>query len=190
MDASANGRHATLAGGATRVAGRKGNAAALSGAAQYAALPAGLVSACADFTFAGWVNLAAASTWSRIFDFGNGTGTYMFLTPRTSGGSLRFTIRNQNVGEQHISYGYSFPTNTWKHVAVTLAGNTGRLYVDGAQVAQNTNFTLDPMNRGTLPNVWIGRSQYSWDPYLSGRVDDFRFSCRAFSAAEIGALAQ
>ncbi len=190
MDASTNAKHATLVGGATRVEGRKGNAIALSGTTQYATLPAGLVSACADFTFAGWVNLSATANWARIFDFGNGTGTNMFLTPRTNAGSLRFAIRNQNGAEQQISYTYAFPTNTWKHVAVTLAGNTGRMYVDGVQVAQNTNLTLDPVNLGALPNVWIGRSQYPADPYLNGRVDDFRFSCRAFTASEISALAQ
>gem|GEM_PF-1408924 len=189
LDASSNGKHATLVGGATHVAGRNGNAVALSGAGQYAALPAGLVSACADFTFAGWVNLSAAATWSRIFDFGNGPGTSMYLTPRANGATLRFAIRNQDGAEQQISYAYTFPTNTWTHVAVTLAGNTGRLYVNGLQVAENPGITLHPMNLGVLPNVWIGRSQWP-DPYLNGRVDDFRFSCRAFTAAEIGALAQ
>jgi hypothetical protein len=190
LDASANGKHATLVGAVTHIAGKKGNAVALSGNAQYATLPAGLVSACADFTFAGWVNLAAGANWARIFDFGNGTGTYMFMTTQAGGTTLRFAIRNQNGPEQQVSYAYAFPTNTWKHVAVTLTGNTGRLYVDGVQVAQNANITLDPKNLGSLPNEWIGRSQYAGDPYLNASVDDFRFSCRAFSATEIGALAK
>lgn len=190
MDASANGKHATLVGGATRVDGKKGNAAAFSGSAQYAALPAGLVSACADFTFAGWVNLAAAGTWSRIFDFGNGTGTYMFLSPGQNGTNLRFGIRNKNGTEQGLSSNYALPLNAWKHAAVTLAGNTARIYVDGAQVAQATNVTLDPANLGSLPNEWIGRSQWAGDTYLNGKVDDYRFSCRAYSAAEISALAK
>jgi hypothetical protein len=190
LDASANGKHATLVGGATRVDGKKGNAVAFSGNAQYAALPAGLGSACADFTFAGWVNLAAAGNWSRIFDFGNGTGTYMFLSSGQNGANLRFAIRNQNGTEQGVSSNYVLPLNTWKHVAVTLAGTTARLYVDGAQVAQSTSVKLDPANLGSLRNVWIGRSQWAGDTYLNGKVDDYRFSCRAFGAAEISALAK
>ncbi|MDQ0063041.1 LamG-like jellyroll fold domain-containing protein [Paenibacillus harenae] len=36
---------------------------------------------------------------------------------------------------------------------------------------------------------WIGRSQNN-DPYLNGRVDDFRIYNKALAAAEIAALAQ
>jgi hypothetical protein len=190
LDASANGKHASLVGGATHVDGRKGNAAAFSGNGQYAALPAGLASSCSDFTFAGWVNLASAANWTRIFDFGNGKGTSLFLTPAAGGATLRFALQLNSGAQQQINFPYAFPTGVWKHVAVTLAGGTGRMYVDGAQVAQVSGLTLNPKSLGSLPNVWIGRSQYSWDPYLNGKVDDFRFSCRAYSAAEIGALAQ
>lgn len=189
-DASTNGRNGTLVGGATRVAGRKGNAVRLSGVNQYVDLPDALASACTDFTFAGWVNLAAATNWTRIFDYGSGTATNMFLTPRAGGTTLRFAIRNNNGAEQQISYAYTFPTNTWKHVAVTISGTTGRLYLDGAQVAQNTNLTLDPANLGAVGNVWLGRSQYAADPYLNATLDDVRVSCRAYSAAEITTLAQ
>jgi hypothetical protein len=190
IDASTNGKNATLVGGATRVDGKKGNAVALSGNAQYATMPAGLGSSCTDFTFAGWVNVAAAGNWSRLFDFGNGTGTYMFLSTGANGANLRFGIRNQFGGEQGLSSNYALPLNTWKHVAVTLAGSTARIYVDGAQIAQGTSITLHPTNLGALPNVWIGRSQWPADTYLNGKVDDYRFSCRAFSAAEISALAK
>ena len=46
-------------------------------------LPAGVVSNLADFSISAWVYLAnAPAAWSRVFDFGNNTTTYMFLTPR------------------------------------------------------------------------------------------------------------
>ena len=65
-------------------------------------------------------------------------------------------------------------TGAWVHVAVTKIGSTGRLYVNGTQVGSNTGMTLSPNSLGFTTQNWIGRSQYSGDPYLDGRVDDFR----------------
>jgi hypothetical protein len=161
----------------------------LSGSNQYVDLPDGLVSACTDFTWAGWVNLAANPNWGRLFDFGSGTATNMFLTTRAGGATLRFAIKLNNGAEQQISYGINLALNQWRHVAVVLSGNTGRLYLDGIQVAQNTSITLNPINLGTTTNDWLGRSQYTADPFLNGTLDDVRISCRAYGDEEIAALA-
>src|SRR6185295_19288338 len=60
-----------------RVPGKLANALKLGGSNEYVNLPAGLVSGLSDFTVSAWVNPAATTTWSRVFDFGTGTGTYM-----------------------------------------------------------------------------------------------------------------
>ena len=49
--------------------------------------------------------------------------------------------------------------------------------------------TLSPSSLGSTNQNWIGRSQYSADPYLDGRVDDFRIYNRALSSSEVSALA-
>ena len=113
----------------------------------------------------------------------------MFMTARAGGNTLRFAMKNAGGAEQQISYATMFPLNQWRHVAVVLSGNTGRLYLSGIQVAQNTNLVLNPINLGATPNVWLGRSQYTADPYLNGTLDDVRMSCRAYSAEEVAALA-
>lgn len=189
-DISGQDAHGSLQGGASWAAGRVGgNAVRLSGDNQYVSLPAALVQGCTDFTWAGWVSLAARSDWSRIFDFGTGTPNNMFLTPRAGGNTLRFAIRRNDGAEQRISYGIDFPLNEWRHVAVVLNGNTGRLYLSGAQVAESRNIALNPTELGATTNNWLGRSQYEVDPYLNGSLDDIRISCRAYSAEEIAALA-
>ncbi|HSB02319.1 MAG TPA: LamG-like jellyroll fold domain-containing protein [Anaerolineales bacterium] len=43
---------------------------------------------------------------------------------------------------------------------------------------------------GSTTQNWIGRSEYSSDPYLNGAIDEFRIYSRALSAAEVLALFQ
>jgi DUF1680 family protein len=175
-----------------RVAGRFGNALALggSGSAQYVALPTGITAQLTDFTVAGWVNLASADPWTRLFDFGQNTSVYMFLTPAAgvTGTPPRFAITTGGSGqEQQLTGGSALPTGQWVHLAVTLSGTTGTLYVNGKVAATNTGMTLNPASLGAAGNLWIGKSAYS-DPYLNGAVDEFQVFNRALSQAEVSSL--
>jgi Alpha-L-arabinofuranosidase B, catalytic/Alpha-L-arabinofuranosidase B (ABFB) domain/Concanavalin A-like lectin/glucanases superfamily/NPCBM-associated, NEW3 domain of alpha-galactosidase/Lamin Tail Domain len=172
-----------------RVPGKIGNAVKLSGNGEYVSLPSGIVSGLHDFTISAWVNPSANSAWSRIFDFGTGTSDYMFLTLSAGGGPLRFAITtNGNGAEQQLNGPGTLPLNTWSHVAVTLSGQTGTLYVNGQAVATNPNMTLNPAALGTTSQNWIGRSQFA-DPFMAGDIDDFQIYDHALSAADIAALA-
>ncbi|MFC5469585.1 LamG-like jellyroll fold domain-containing protein [Cohnella suwonensis] len=189
-DSSGNGKNASLSGGATWVAGHAGNGVSLNGSNAYASVPTGIVSGLNDFTIATWVKVNASANWSRIFDFGTGTTTNMFLTPKAgSSGGLRFAITTGGSGAEQRLDAPALTTGSWKHVAVTLTGTTGRLYVDGIQVASNANMTLKPSSLGNTNQSYFGKSQYS-DPYLNGILDDFRIYNRALSTAEIAVLAQ
>src|SRR5216683_1907397 len=173
-----------------RVPGRIGNAVSLSGNSEYADLPDGIASGLHDFTISAWVNPSANSAWSRVFDFGTGTGNYMFLTLSAGGGPLRFAITTSGNGvEQEINAPGNLPLNTWSQVAVTLSGTTGTLYINGQPVATNTNMTLTPAALGTTNQNWIGRSQFVADPFLAATVDDFQIYDHALSAADIATLA-
>jgi regulation of enolase protein 1 (concanavalin A-like superfamily) len=72
-------------------------------------------------------------------------------------------------------------------VAVTRSGNLGILYVNGVEVGRNAALTLTPVSLGATTQNWIGRSQYP-DPYLDGRVDDFRIYGNALAASDVLAL--
>jgi DUF1680 family protein len=171
-----------------RTAGRIGNAVKLNGNGQYVSLPAGIARDLTDFTIALWVNPAAITTWSRIFDFGTGTTRYMFLTA-SAGSAPRFAISTGGSGaEQRVNGTGPLPAGQWTHVAVTLSGGTGTLYVNGAPVAANTAMTLTPASLGATGNNWIGRSQFG-DPFLNAAVDDVHLYDRALGAAEVQALA-
>jgi alpha-L-arabinofuranosidase len=173
-----------------RVPGEFGTALALNGgsAARDVALPAGIVARLADFTVAVWVDAAALPTWARVFDFGTGQDVNMFLTVN-SGAAPRYAITTGGNGvEQRLTAPAPLHTDRWTHLAVTLAGTTGTLYVDGAAVAVNTAMTLAPAALGATTQNWIGRSQYSADPYLAGAVDEFQLFSRALTADEVRSL--
>jgi alpha-L-arabinofuranosidase B-like protein/concanavalin A-like lectin/glucanase superfamily protein/lamin tail-like protein len=179
------------ASGATgsRAPGRLGNAVNLNGAGEYVNLPTGIVSGLSDFTVSAWVNPSATSTWSRIFDFGTGQTVNMFMTVDGGGAGLRYAITSSGNGaEQQLTGGGQLPLNTWSHVAVTLSGTTGTLYLNGNPVATNPNMTLHPSSLGNTNQNWIGRSQYP-DPFLNATVDDFNIYSRALSPAEVATLA-
>ena len=88
-----------------RVPGKFGNAVRLGDVAQYATLPAGLVTGVSDFTVSVWVNPVSNQTWSRVFDFGTGTTQNMFLTVNAGGAGVRYAITTGGGGaEQRITY--------------------------------------------------------------------------------------
>ena len=172
-----------------RVAGQFGNAIDLNGLNRYVQLPTGLASGLHDFTIATWVKPRTVDAWARVFDFGSSTDTNMFLTVSAGGGPPRFAITaGGNGNEQQLSAPAPLPANQWSHLAVTLSGTTGTLYVNGMAVATNPNMTLSPSSLGSTANTWIGRSQYSADPLLNGAVDDFQVYDRGLSATEVQSL--
>ena len=187
-DATGNGKTATVNGGGTWIAGRIGNAVNLSGTSQYVSIPAGILAGASACTIATWVRLDTIANWVRVFDLGTGTTANMFLTARSSSNTARFAITSSGAGgEQRINAPAALPTGAWTHVAVTLSGSTGILYVNKAEVAR-ASITLTPASLGSTSQNWVGRSQYSGDPFLDGAVDDFRLYSRALSASEISAL--
>ncbi len=183
-DVSGNNYTATMQ-GATFAAGLQDNAATMNGSGQYVSLPAGIVSGLTAVSISIWVNLNTALLNAHIFDFGTGTTAYMFLTPQSRSGTLQFTISTTGpVGDQVLN-APAPSTGAWQHVCVTLSGTTGTLYVNGAAVAQNTGMTLNPASLGTTTQNWLGRSQFSPDPYVNGKIDELRIYGRALSAAEV-----
>ena len=192
-DSSVNGYNGTLIGNATFVPGLSGNAVKLNGINSYVQINAtNILQNVNDFTVATWVYLNSLVTWHRIFDFGFGTAQYVMFTPcGVNGCDAQFLIKQPNGTTYTVSAPSSLPTGQWVHVAVTLAGNWGTIYVNGTAFAWGTiPITPAQIYNSTLTaGNYIGHSQYSGDPYLNGTVDDFRFYQGALSAAQIAMLA-
>ncbi|MEO7577503.1 MAG: LamG-like jellyroll fold domain-containing protein, partial [Massilia sp.] len=145
LDASGQGRNATLAGGASWSTGIKAGAVALDGSSGYVSLPVNNMTDFGDFSIATWVYWNAARTWDRVFDFGAGTSHYMMMTARGANGLLQFCITvDGRDGELAVNSNAALPRNAWTHVAITLSGKVATLYVNGAAVGSNTNMFLAP----------------------------------------------
>jgi glucuronoarabinoxylan endo-1,4-beta-xylanase len=156
----------------------------------YVELPDGITGDLYDFSIACWVKLNSLDTWSRIFDFGGDTNVFMMLTPASGNtGYPYFCITTSgNDGEQGINGTGALPTGSWQHLAVTRSGNTGILYINTQEVGRNAGMTLHPADMGNTTNNYIGRSQWSADPYLNADIDGFVVYNRALSAQEVSAL--
>ena len=191
-DGSGNGHAGTLVGGASRQAGKIGNALLLDGTSGYVSLPNDIVGDISDFSIAAWVYRNSSSTkqWERIFDFGSGTTRYMYLSPNARG-TVRFAITLSGGSNERIVAGAGpLPAGQWTHVAVTLLGTTLTLYVNGSQVGQTTGVAFTPWRLGSTAQNWIGRSEFSADPYFNGAIDEFRIYRGALPADQIAALAK
>ena len=167
----------------------RGNVLALNGAGQYVMLPVAVANAS---TFAGWIKWNGGEAWQRIFDFGDGTSRFLFLTPSNSvTGTLRFAISTNGNGifEHVIDGPTALPVGSWCHVAVTLDGSRGLLYLNGQPVATNNNVPIRPWQVLARSN-YLGHSQFSSDPTFNGEMDSFRIYGRVLSAGEVNALAE
>ncbi|MDY7223283.1 LamG-like jellyroll fold domain-containing protein [Halalkalibacterium halodurans] len=182
-DSSGHGHNGTLhEGAAWTEEGKTEGAIDLAGSG-YVRLPDSSITS-DELTVATWVNWRGGNAWQRLFDFGNNTSQYVFLTPRSGANTMRFAIRNGD-SEQMIET-LQLPANEWVHVAVTLGNGTATLYVDGKVAASADDVTVKPSDFNPVNN-YIGKSQWP-DPYLDGRVDDFRVYNRAISASEVASV--
>ena len=183
-DSWGNGQDAMRVGAPAFAGGKYGQAIALNGSTDYLQISPRQGDS-ADWTFSGWVNWNGGGNWQRIFDLGDDTSHYLFLTPRSGSGMLRFAILDGG-SEQQLN-APALAIGEWTHVAVTIAGNAGKLFVNGVPVATNTAMTVNPADVGTKFN-YLGRSRFSADPLFSGRFDDFRFVSSALTDAQVAAI--
>jgi hypothetical protein len=186
-DSSGNANHPIITNGTpTLVAGKYGSAVNFDGSSQSFLLPANMLAGVTNFTFAAWVYWNGGGLWQRIFDFGNDTTQYVFLTPSSGNSTLRFAMTTNSNGAEQIVETSPLATNQWQHVAVTRNGSVLKLYQNGAPVATNSSTTISPANFNPAFN-YLGKSQWP-DPLLNGRLDEVYVYNYALTDTEISRL--
>ena len=114
----------------------------------------------------------------------------MFLTVANGSGLPQFSVSNvYGDNEESVAGSSPLPLDQWVHLAVTLSGQVGTLYVNGVAVGSNANMAFAPFEVKDTSQDWLGRSEYSSDPYLNGKIADFRVYQGACRRGEIYTLA-
>jgi autotransporter-associated beta strand protein len=183
-DSSGHGNNGIVTSSPTYTNSPRGQALVFDGTNTKVTLPPNIAKTNA-FTFAAWVHWNGGDNWQRIFDFGNSVTHYMFLTPSSGSGTLRFGIRNGGT-EQIVQTVGALAQNSWQHVAVTLGGGVARIYVNGTQAAI-ASINLTPANFSPRVN-FLGDSQFGADPLFRGMMDEVLITDYVLSAAQIAAL--
>jgi autotransporter-associated beta strand protein len=186
VNSSTGSNNASATGSPTYVSGPAGQGQAINfdGVDDFVTLPNGVANS-SDITVSALVKWSGGNAWQRIFDFGNGTASYMFLTPLSGANTMRFAITTaSNANEQFLDTA-PLPAGQWVHLALTLGGNTGVLYVDGKPRVAGQIF-LNPSHINAALN-YIGKSQWP-DPLFRGVIDDFRIYDYALAQSQVANL--
>ena len=185
-DSSGNGHEGATAGDTLPAIvtkdGREG--IQLDGVSQYVYAPAGIMNNLDDFSISFWTYLdAKQGAFTRFFDFGDTNAGKIFLTQ--SG----FLSMNGLLWGDVIDGGDPITTGEWSHVAVTKAGNTYKLFKNGA-VIKTATFNVKPSDytAAQFVNNYIGKSNWP-DPFLKGKISDFRIYNRGLTGEDVAALA-
>ena len=135
-----------------------------------------------DFTIECWVKPRSFGNWARVIDFGNGAGVNNVM--------LAYTEGTSGFPAFHIE-GSQFAANTqlqldvWSHLAVTLIGNVGTIYING--VESGTQLMTLPQNI-LREFCFIGRSNWwEFDPNSDATFDELRIYNYGKSEAQIDA---
>ncbi|MEM7511632.1 MAG: LamG-like jellyroll fold domain-containing protein, partial [Bacteroidota bacterium] len=171
-DGSANGNNGTLQNFTDPFVDNPGYGKAIEfdGVDDFVDLPDGLTANLTTFTFETRYFHKSNEAWQRIMDFGNNTTQFMLLTPVAGfGGRNPFLQLRTPSTTLNLEASEALVLNRWYHIAVVLDGssssNNARMYIDGELKGQST-FPLSPQDLGNLSDNWLGRSQFSPDPYL------------------------
>jgi hypothetical protein len=180
--------------GVTWVNGKDGTPGAVSlskAASSYVQLDTGVVRTINNFTIAAWLKLPAdQAANTRVFDFGSGTGTFMILVPRVSyngGYALRYKITCA-TGTYDKYMPFELPLNQWVHVTISQQDSVFKLYVNGTVQFTDSTARVKPADMGNTTQNYLGRSQWSTDPYSDHTYDDFRIYNYALSDQGVAAL--
>jgi hypothetical protein len=166
-DVSGNAHPGTLVGATWTTTGKYGRAVALNGSTQYVRVdtpsaPTG------DFSWMVWANPTTLSGWRGLLEI---------QTSGSAGVELALNAGRPQVwsnGQPRLTATGVLAVNTWTHVAITRAGSTLTVYVNGVGTATETAV----FNWSTCPFL-IGVDAYSGctgllNGQFAGQLDEFR----------------
>lgn len=162
-----------------------------NGADQFAALDRSIADTRA-FTFAAWVKPLGGAANQAVLWLGATTARRLSFTPDDGTGHAKFSIANGGA-DQTLTGASALPTGVWSHVAITLDGTTGTLYVNGtaaatAAISIAPDQLLAANTTTAAQHNYLARAEGSVMPMFRGALDDVQFFSRALAATDIAAM--
>jgi len=191
-DASGNGNHGTIHGGATFTEDRFGNpngAINFDGSDDYVELPNESNFDLTELTIYAIVKVPDHNRRNYVISKGSNFGNYtIMIHSQTDGNPAQASYAHQTLGG-NWSAGVTnnpVPLDEFFHIAVTLTSTTFKSYLNGNP--QDTAIPSPPLLNNQ--NVIIGALRHADipDEFFIGVIDDIRIYNRALSASEIQAL--
>ena len=164
---------------------------------QYMALPSNILRT-RDFSLEVWFTWNGGAPWERLLDFGNSVpssgGTigqgFIILTLNAQSEPLGQISINSWGNPSDTDYVYdpqfgAFPRGgehclTYIH---NFDGHSESLFLDG-RIVGVASAHVDP-STAAYSNFWLGRSQFSQDPFFDGSIDQLSTFNNALSAAQV-----
>ena len=190
-----------------------GSLSLTASASQHVVLPSfTMLAGYTGLTISMWINLNTTqpSGNPRVFEFGqaprlagtgyiSGAGTAYYFYLMYASNVLRigqFGVTSSTYpSDNAFTTPYTPSTGTWTHVAWVITSSAWTLYLNGSaatltNVANTSPVFLPPTTylSGLYSYNFIGRSNYSSDPYINGNFNDFRMYTTALSAAQVTTL--
>jgi hypothetical protein len=142
-------------------------------------------------TVAFWFKTKTTQSGARFFEFSGKTGDgNNFLQTPYNGPYNGLMVFTETAGV--FKNPMTFTDNVWYHSAWTLTyaaskskTSTWKYYVNGELKQTYTDGYYVPT---VLNNNWIGKSNWSGDPYYNGAIDDFRLYDKVLTESEIKSL--
>jgi Carbohydrate esterase, sialic acid-specific acetylesterase/Concanavalin A-like lectin/glucanases superfamily/Fibronectin type III domain len=126
-----------------------------------------------------WVFVSNVQTVNQNFISSDDAPAHYFWMPGT--GRLSLGLLSDFTGLQ-APLGQFLMSNRWNHVACTFSGTTGRLFINGEQVAERTNFAVFA-GIAAPAVVAVGGSTSSSS--LVGRMDNVKIFNSVLTASQI-----
>jgi len=179
-DASGQGNKGTISNAARITTGKYGKALNFNGSNAWVTVNnSASLDLTSGMTLEAWVYPQSTSGWKTVIMKETSGDSVYFLESSNSARLPNSAFSNGS--EQAVSGPKMLPLNQWSHLVATYDGQYQRLYVNGIEVAKQTQNGLIQQSSGVLR---IGGNSV-WGEYFQGYIDEVRIYNRALTSTEV-----
>jgi hypothetical protein len=168
-----------------------GSLSLTAASSQYVQINTPFLTGLNGLTFSVWFQTTGTSSAvTRLFDFGNGEGVDNIILCANSNNGITYGYsvyinNSSNAYGTNIAGSFTSASSiTFNHIVWTISpSGVSNIYINGKLNATSTGSFYPASIYRT--NCYIGKSNWSFDPYFNGFIDEFRMYNRVVTTGEI-----